>query len=314
MAEPAWPLLGHEAAEKAFLDAFASGRLHHGWLIEGPPGIGKATLARRLAAFLLGARGPEGALLDAPGDDPVVQKVAAQTHPDLKWLCRRADESGKLPQDIKVEAVRDLLHFFELRPALGGWRIGVIDSHDELNRFGANALLKTLEEPPANCLLILVCHGRVPVLPTIRSRCRRLRLGRLGDGDLMTVLKRHDVAAPDEVAALADGRPGHGIAMADAGAMKAARAGRSLIGGLPRPSASQVDAAIASASASEVAFDAFSGTLLAHARDMALAQPEAAETWLELSRTMSEARELSMDRAQTVAKLVAGLQKSPVSG
>ena len=313
MSGPAWPLFGHEGAETAFLEAHASGRLHHGWLIEGPSGLGKATLARRIAAFLLGARGPARAPLDAPAEDPVVQKVMAEAHPDLKWLCRRPDEKGKLPQDIRVETVRELLHFFELRPALGGWRIGVIDSHDELNRFGANALLKTLEEPPAHCLLVLVCHGRVPVLPTIRSRCRRLRLSRLDEASLKRVLEHHDVQDGDAVTALADGRPGHGLAMADPGAMKAAEAGRALLQGLPRPDAGRVDAAIRNASASEPAFDAFTGTLLKHAREAAEAAPETAETWLEISRTLSQARELAMDRAQTVAKLVAGLQKSPIS-
>ena len=313
MSAPAWPLIGHGDAEAAFLDAHESGRLHHGWLVEGPSGVGKATLARRIAAFLLGARGPKGALLDAPAGDPVAQKVLAEAHPDLKWLSRRPDEKGKLPQDIKVEAVRELLHFFELRAALGGWRVGVIDSYDELNRFGANALLKTLEEPPANCVLILVSHGRVPVLPTIRSRCRRLRLGRLEAGNLERVLEHHGVEAIAEVAALADGRPGHGLAMADAGAMKAARAGRALVRGLPRSSAGLVNDAIQAASANDAAFDAFSGILLGHARHEAEADPELAETWLNLSRILSEARELAMDRAQTVAKLVAGVQKSPIS-
>ncbi len=311
---PAWPLIGHDAAEGAFVDAYETGRLHHGWLIEGPSGVGKATLARRLAAFLLGARGPDNQLLDAPQGDPVVQKVTADAHPDLRWLSRRPDEKGKLPQDIKVEAVRELTHFFELRPAMGGWRVGVVDSYDELNRFGANALLKTLEEPPTNCALILICHGRVPVLPTIRSRCRRLRLGRLSQADLKQVLGLHEIADVDAVAALADGRPGHGLAMSDTSAMKAARAGRSLVGGLPRPDASLVDGAIQAASANEAAFEAFCDAVLSHAREAALEAPEGAETWLTMARTLSEARDLSMDRAQTVAKLVAGLQKGAVSG
>jgi len=130
MSAPAWPLTGHEAAERAFLDALARARLHHGWLIEGAKGIGKAQLARRLAAYMLGARGNANHPLDIPPDAPVARKVIAEGHPDLRWLARRPDDKGKIPQDISVDEIRKLVAFFTLRPALGGWRVGVVDAVD----------------------------------------------------------------------------------------------------------------------------------------------------------------------------------------
>ncbi len=304
-AREAWPLVGHEAAERAFLDAFEQGRLHHGWLLEGPSGIGKATLARRFAAFLLGARGPVDAPLAIPEDDPKAQSVAAGGHPDLRWLEREANEKGKLNQDITVNQVRDLNAFFALRPALGGYRVGVIDSVDDMNRNGANALLKTLEEPPSSAVLILVHHGQVPILPTIRSRCRRLRLSRLSSEDAGRV------AGSDSPVAvrLSAGRPGLARRFAGEAALKAARAADAVYDGLPRPRAEDVSTLL-SAARDPDGFDAAGAALLDRLAGASEDAPERAGVWLWASRTLADARATNMEPAQTLAKLVAGLQKS----
>lgn len=310
MSAAAWPLYGHALAEGAFLEAAASGRLHHAWLLEGPSGIGKARLARRFAGYLLGAKGADGTGLDAGSDDPIVALMDAGGHPDLRWLSRAPDEKGKVPQDIKVDEIRALSRFFALRPAMGGWRIGVIDAVDELNRSGANALLKTLEEPPEKAVLFLIYHGEHPILPTIRSRCRRLRLEPIAEDETRAVLAMAGERDNDRLVRLAAGRPGRALRFATAHGSAALAAAEAILKAMPKPAAGQLSDAIARASVSDDAFDAFSGQLLDWAETKATHSPAFADTWLWLSRTLSEAREANMDRAQTTAKLVAGLQKA----
>ncbi|SFP67394.1 DNA polymerase III subunit delta' [Tranquillimonas alkanivorans] len=189
-------LLGQQAAEADFLDAFRSGRLHHGWLITGPRGVGKATLAWRIARFLLAQPvGDGGGLfndpappadrLDIPADHPVSRRVAALSEPGL-FLLRRGwdDKTKRLKQVITVDEARKLKGFFALSSAEGGRRVVIVDAADELNPSAANALLKLLEEPPARTTLLLVSHAPARLLPTIRSRCRELRCAPLSSDDL----------------------------------------------------------------------------------------------------------------------------------
>lgn len=311
----AWPIKGHDTAEQLFLSAQSSGRLHHGWMLEGPSGIGKSLLARRMAAHILGAANSIGSLDSAP-DDPVVQKIMADAHPDLRWLCRRPDEKGKLKQDIPVDAVRGLNEFFSLKAALGGWRVGVIDSIDELNRSGANAILKTLEEPPENCLLILISHRTQPVLPTIRSRCRLLRLDPLSEADTRAALDAsdHEQARESTVFALARGRPGHGLRLASSTGIAAANAARTFLRGLPKPSDAALSDVLAKAGVDDIAFEAFSHEALAWLSQKASETPRFATGWLEIARLIGSVRELNMDRTQATAKLVSRLQKAVQSG
>lgn len=301
----ALPLFGHEAAEAAFLAAHGSGRLHHAWLIEGPSGIGKARLASRLAAYLLGARGPDGAPLDAGPDDPVMRAFLSGSHPDVSSQRRELNDKGKLSQDISVEQIRKLTHFFSMKPALGGWRIGVIDAIDEVNRAGANALLKTLEEPPAQSLLLLVNHRSQPILPTIRSRCRLLQLSVLSDGDCAKALEA--AGAPPEAISLARGRPGLGLRLSSPSAISAAGAARALIKAMPRPSDKLVSAALGAASDSPEAELAFRDEVLSWVSQRAETEPRAARTWLSLARISGEGETLNMDGAQLASKLIAGL-------
>ena len=310
MSDIAWPLLGHDLAEKQFLEAATSGHLHHGWLIEGPSGIGKSILARRMTAYILGAQMLETGRLDSANADPVVQKINASSHPDLKWLSRRPDEKGKVKQDIPVDEIRSLNQFFALKSALGGWRVGIIDSLDELNRNGANALLKTLEEPPKNCLLILVSHGTRAVLPTIKSRCRSLRMNALNSDDTLAALKLAKTEDARAAAKLARGRPGLGLSLSTVSGMSASSAVRSYLRALPKPSDSLLAQVIRSAGVDATSFDAFTGEILDWLAEEASVSPNYSETWLSMSRLISEQRALNMDRTQSAAAITSSLQRA----
>jgi DNA polymerase-3 subunit delta' len=308
----ALPLIGHDAAQAAFLSAQATGKLHHAWLIEGPAGIGKARLAHRLAAFMLGARGPAGEPLNAGEDDPVMQKCVAGGHPDQRIVQIELNDKGKPRQDITVDQVRDLNHFFTLKPALGGWRVGIIDALDELNRNGANALLKTLEEPPPSSIVFLINHGSQPILPTIRSRCRTLRLSALSDNETRQVLE--SVGAPKEAAGLARGRPGLGLRLSSQSGMEAASAARTLLRAMPKPTDAVLTAAVQAANVDAVALEAFREEVLGWLADRAETDAPAASAWLETSRLLGEADRLNMEPSQTVSKVIAGLYSVAVQG
>lgn len=205
-------LFGHAAAEGQLLAALASGRLHHGWLIAGPRGVGKATLAWRFARAAL-AHPPGGGLFDAPppttldvpDDHSVARRIAAGSEPGLLPIRRGTDDkTGRLRAQITVDEVRRLRDFFGLSATDGGRRVVIVDAADELNPSAANAILKLLEEPPANALLLLVAHRPAALLPTIRSRCRMLRLGPLGPDDLAAALAQALGAPPANPAALAE--------------------------------------------------------------------------------------------------------------
>ena len=198
-------LFGQAPAEAEFLSSFASGRLPHAWLITGPRGIGKATFAWRAARFLLATPEDDGGLFGAPAppsdlaigrDLPVARHVRALTHPGLFLLRRGWDEKRKLIKtQITIDEMRNMKGFFNLSSTDGGRRVVIIDDADEMNPNAANALLKLLEEPPPGAVLFLISHQPFRLLPTIRSRCRVLRLQPLGPDDLNRAL----VAAGGEV-------------------------------------------------------------------------------------------------------------------
>jgi DNA polymerase-3 subunit delta' len=192
-------LYGHENAEATLLAAWNQERLPHALLIGGPEGIGKATLAYRVARFVLAQHGEshQAESLAINEDHPAARQVRAQAHPDL-LVVRRVwnEDTKKLRTEIRTEDVRRTVSFFGSTSAYGGHRICIVDTADELNRFGANSILKVLEEPPPRSLLIIVSHSPGRLLPTIRSRCRRLLLRPVGVADITRAIG--DIAAAEE--------------------------------------------------------------------------------------------------------------------
>jgi DNA polymerase-3 subunit delta' len=203
-----YSFVGHEAAEAELAEALADGRMHHAWLIVGPEGVGKATLAFRAARAALGARVVGPRPLDVSPEDIVARRIAQGAHPDFFLLERGLNEKGKRQREIPVAAARELPAFFTLQAAEGGMRVAIIDALDDLNNHGANALLKILEEPPPRALIMLICHAPGAALPTLRSRCRRLALRPLSTDDVARV-----VDADKETLRLAAGRPGRALAL-----------------------------------------------------------------------------------------------------
>lgn len=214
-------IVGQDRAVEQFSAAWKRGTLHHAWLLAGPKGVGKATFAREAATRVLAdAAGPpiEAAGLLTPADHRIAKLVDAGSHPDLRWLERLVNEkTHNLARNISVDQVRSLGDLFDLTPALSPWRVVVIDSIDDLEKSAANALLKMLEEPPANCLFLLVTHAPGRLLPTIRSRCRRLDFQSLTHDAMASILAQHiDLKAGERerVIAAAGGSAGRGLALA----------------------------------------------------------------------------------------------------
>jgi DNA polymerase III subunit delta' len=240
-------LIGQAAAERALFDAARSGRLAHGWLLAGPRGVGKATLAYRFARFLLACadgapRGlfgdaPEGLAVD-PGN-PVFRRVASGAHPDLRRVSRGVNpKTGRPRSEIVVDDVREAIAFLRLTPSEGGWRVIVVDGAEDMNRNAASALLKVLEEPPARAILLLVSHAPGRLLATIRSRCRKLELPALSAEALGEVLARQMPDLPDSdrrlVAALSEGSIGRAMALAESGGIELYRDLVELLLALPK--------------------------------------------------------------------------------
>ena len=223
-------LYGHADAEAALLAAYRDGRLPHAFLLLGPKGIGKATLAYRMARFVLAHPDPTVPQVQAatslavdPGH-PVARRMAAQAQGDLLVLERTANEKGVLRQQIAVEHVRRTVPFFGATAGEGGWRVAIIDAVDELNRAGANALLKVLEEPPHRALLLLVCNSAARVPATLRSRCRVLTLRPLTAGEVAAALAAAAGRASNDpqiqaAAAAAEGSVGRAFAFLDGEAL-----------------------------------------------------------------------------------------------
>lgn len=233
-------LAGHHEAMAQAASAIMSGRMHHAWLLSGPRGIGKATLAYRMARTLL----KHGAGLSVPPDlaiapdEPVFHLVKALSHPDLLLLRRPVDKSGRIQNVLPVDEARKAMDFFSLSAGAGGWRVCIVDSVDDMNISAANALLKILEEPPKNSVFLLISHSPGRLLPTIRSRCRKLMLSPLNDSDMAAVISVHFPGlAGDEMklaVTLAQGSPGHALALLRDGGVDQFREMIKLLTPLPR--------------------------------------------------------------------------------
>jgi DNA polymerase III subunit delta' len=227
---------GQDRAVEQFASAWATRKLHHAWLLAGPKGVGKATFAHAAARRVLAdAAGPQSELPGIATDDehPMVKLVEAGSHPDMRRLERVLNDKGNLNRNIKVEQIRALGEFVSLSSALSPWRVIVIDSIDELEPPAANALLKMLEEPPANSLFFLVSHAPGRLLPTIRSRCRRLEFEPLSDDAMTSVLAEHspDLAAAERqrVISMSFGSAGRAVAFAELGLAKLEQAATAIL-------------------------------------------------------------------------------------
>ena len=319
-------LLGHAEAEATILDAIRAGRMHHAWLITGPEGVGKATLAYRFARRLLAGRPVEESLALDPGH-PVFRRVAAGSHADLLTVERVMNEKTKrMKTQIAVEDVRKINGFMSLTPAEGGWRVVVVDGAEDLNQASANGLLKILEEPPPRAILLLACAAPGRLLATIRSRCRRLRLSPLGDeamGPLLgQYLPRLEADERGRLITLAEGSPGRAMMLAEDEGLKIAMLVDKLLADMPGVPVSRGYEIADFLGRSETGFSTFMDLVRAgvaaavresvrgradpeQERLVALRPLDAwGELWQGLTRLQDETERFSLDKRQAI---VAGI-------
>jgi DNA polymerase-3 subunit delta' len=313
-------LFGHRDAEQALLESYQSGRIPHAWLIGGPPGIGKATLAYRLARFVLAHPDPKAPAvqkatsLALDAEHQIARRVAAQAQGDLLALERTINEqTGKLYTVIRVDDVRRTVSFFGSTAGEGGWRIAIVDAVDELQREGANALLKVLEEPPARTLLLLVSHAPGRELPTIRSRCRRLLLRPLSAADVARAVaaatgRSADATEVQEAAAAADGSVARALGFLDGPALALRQRVLELFAQLPDPDPRALhalgDALAGSEPQTLAAFmDLVNGWLSARLdgdAQQTLRMARAALTWEKVNRAAREVETYNLERKPLV--------------
>jgi DNA polymerase-3 subunit delta' len=322
-------LKGHQAAEDLLLRQYASGRMHHGWLLAGPRGIGKATLAYRLARFLFthptAASAGESTSLYVPSESPVVHRIAARGHADLFTLERAYDaKNDRLKTEIAVDDVRRASGFFARTAGEGGWRICIVDAAEDLNTESANALLKILEEPPAHSLFMLVSHQPGRLLATIRSRCLRLDLSPLSEADTMAVLDEiidEDPEGVKRAAQLSRGSPGRALELLNSEGAKYFDLLRQLMA-----RSHQLDIAEKISIADGLQgramgedFMIFSELLLTHVADLARRSAVSrqgaalARAHEEIGSTLRQAHALNLDRRQTVLDMLGILGSAKAS-
>ena len=314
--------LGDGMVERAFVDAMGRGRLHHAWLLTGPEGVGKATFAYRAARRLLGAAArPDQGPLGADADDPVSRQIIARAHPDLLVLQREV-EDGKPRRNIPVDEARALPEFFAKSPATAPYRVAIIDAADDLNVNAANAVLKTLEEPPARGVLFLVSHAPGGLLATIRSRCRTLRFTPSAqEAAAAWVADRAGVNLSDaeRLLVMARGAPGQALRLAQAKALEVDAVARAVLERLPRTDEAALLALADSfrGPTGMVRFQLFFDRLAEHIHARATTEVAAgqrtsparwAEVWSDLIDLPRQAEAVNLDRADVLYTAVSRLR------
>jgi DNA polymerase III subunit delta' len=323
-------LYGHGEAEQALLASYKTGRVPHAWLIAGEPGIGKATLAYRFARFVLAHPDPGATEVQSAGslaidpEHPVARRIAAQAQNDL-WVLERVvnEQTGKLYTVIRVDDVRRSISFFGSTAGEGGWRIAIVDSVDDLQREGANALLKVLEEPPRRALLLLVSHAPGRELPTIRSRCRRLLLRPLAQADVAHALaaasgRDGEDADLQEAAAAAGGSVARAFALLDDAGLALRQKVLDLIAQLPDPDPRALhalgDALGGSDPRTLAAFmDLINGWLAARLTKDAPTKPQmarVAETWDKVNAAARDVETYNLERKPLVFAVFGALAEA----
>ena len=310
-------ILGHDRAATDFLSAMQSGRMAHAWLISGPAGIGKATLAWRLARRLLAPAATTGEGIETDPAHPVVRQMMAGGHPDCRLVRRNNAKTSpyRFRTEISVEDVRDSGSFLHHTAALGEWRCLIVDAADEMNTNAQNALLKVLEEPPPRTLILLVAHAPSRLLPTIRSRCRSLTLRPLASTDVAEILARKGAdLAPDEMQAIseiAEGSPGRALDLAKAGGLELYRELLALVEPLPRLDSERAHAVSDrfAGAAGEAGYRTFleimKWWLLRRIREGATSRGQASlepwlKAWEKIDELESRADSVNLDRKQVV--------------
>ena len=317
-----YSLVGHERAEMEMLSAYREGRLAHAWLIGGREGIGKATLAWRFARFVLANPDPAA---------EAARLLAGLAHPDFALIRREWQPASKrLATEISVEAVRQGLQVFQLSAAFGGWRVVIVDSAEDLNRNSANALLKMVEEPPQRSLILIVSHRPGQILPTIRSRCRRLRLDPLSQDQIVQAAiglgapwsegGRNAVAA---AAKRADGSVREALIRLAPESEGISALVDSIVAGLPRPDPRAVArvADAVSGRAGDEAYRAFHRELydwiVTYARDVehgSLRVEEIGELWDRIRDAERETEALNLDRKLHILAMFAEIAATAPRG
>jgi DNA polymerase-3 subunit delta' len=338
-AQPRW--YGATAAETTLLDAYRGGRMHHAWLLGGAKGIGKATLAYRFARFVLAHADPKALEVRRATDlglDPehlALRKVAARAHPNLLVLQRAYnDERKRFYTELTVDEIRRTISFFGSTSGEDGWRISIVDPADDMNASAANALLKILEEPPSQSLFLIVSHAPGRLVPTIRSRCRRLNLRPLSQDAIATALRDNAGEFDEEevatASALAEGSLRKAIHLTTEDGLSVYRGLSGLLAGLPELDIEALHgfADRVAGRGNDEAYAGFLDTLSAwfdrRVRNESEPDPAARlapavraaplETWPELWENLRHssalADELNLDRKQAVLSILMNLARA----
>ncbi len=313
-------LVGHLAAACALASNVAGDRLHHAWILAGPRGIGKATLAFRFIRYLLAGQSEflpqeaEAGPLHLRADNPVFRRVASGGHADLRTV-----EPEGARGEIRVNAMRDAIRFLRLTPGESAWRGLIVDGADSMNPNAQNAALKVLEEPPPNAMILLVAHRPSLLLPTVRSRCRILRLAPLDraafDEVLADIVPELDAEARARLFAVSGGSPGAALGLEQLGGRALKGAVNALLDSLPdinRRALGDIVTAVTEAREPGY-FQAFGRILMASlAERLRTGDPCAAwlETEADIARLLERSITLSLDRQQALFEIIGNLARA----